>query len=91
MKTETNHVYRIISNKEIQSDGILYVYKLVEDSERYGYRIKVEMLMADGMKSEAATNTIFTTLPIAEDFFKKLYENLATPIDLAYVVEDELC
>ena len=78
-------------------NGIEYTYDLVmRESDRvasYGiplYTIQVEMTQADGSTTAAKASELFDDAGRAIDFFEKLVDNLATPIDLAYVVEDEL-
>ena len=41
-----------------------------------------------GTRSDA--NDLFSDLSRASGFFDKIVDNLATPIDLAYIVEDEM-
>ena len=78
-------------------DGVVYTYKLlINESFRYSsiglplYSIEVEM---EDVKCEKTTKArsgeLFSEERKALAFFKKLVRNLATPIDLAYIVEDE--
>lgn len=78
--------------------GDTYTYKLIYnlDTSRtsvgiplYSLRIRMEC-GESGKVTEAYTGGIFASLARAERFFDKLCNNLATPIDLAYVLEDEI-
>ena len=77
-------------------DGIIYTYTLLmSESKSFSsyriplYSIKVEMIQSDGTVTQSESNKIFADLGIATDFFEKMVKNLATPIDLPYVIEDE--
>ena len=48
------------------------------------------MLREDGMSSAAEIKDVFANLDKANRFVDKLARNLATPIDLPYVLEDEM-
>ena len=54
------------------------------------YSVRVEMLREDGMSSAAEIKDVFANLDKANRFVDKLARNLATPIDLPYVLEDEM-
>ena len=79
------------------ADGVVYTYRLlINDSFRYSsiglplYSVEVEM---EDVKCEKVTKArageLFSEEGKALSFFRKLVRNLATPIDLAYIVEDE--
>ena len=79
------------------SDDAVYTYTL-KSHERslnlgYGfplYSIHIDMCEhVDGKMTSAYTDDLFSSEAKAISFFEKLVRNLATPIDLAYVVEDE--
>ena len=55
------------------------------------YSIRVKMKDACGVSKCADTSDIFSDINKAIVFFEKIVRNLATPIDLAYIVEDEMC
>ena len=55
------------------------------------YSIRVKMKDACGVSRSADTSDIFADINKAITFFEKIVRNLATPIDLAYIVEDEMC
>ena len=87
----------IIREERKHKDGITYIYRLyVVHSKRvssYGimlYKINIVMIMPDGSSSECDTKEVFSDPGKAFAFYKKLTDNLATPLDLPYIVEDEL-
>ncbi|MBQ4070902.1 MAG: hypothetical protein IJD51_00610 [Clostridia bacterium] len=78
--------------------GDTYIYELIYNTDTvtttvgipvYSLRVRMECGRT-GKVTEAHTGGIFADERKAERFFDKLCDNLATPIDLAYVVEDEL-
>ena len=79
-------------------DGIEYRYELSskENTSVAGYGIplySVDVVMEfkdSGKRSHGRTSELFSDFKKAVRFFEKLVANLATPIDLAYIVEDEL-
>ena len=82
--------------EKVKSRGIEYVYELTLDEARKPemgamtlYSISVRMSDGENIISEARAQDLFTDLGKASAFFDKLVRNLATPINLAYVVEDE--
>jgi len=78
-------------------DGMIYTYRLLlNDGLKYSsfglplYSIEVEMEnVKEGGVTSAKSGEIFADEEKATAFFNKLVRNLATPIDLAYIVEDE--
>lgn len=90
-KTETT-----IRTERREGDGIGYKYELImRESAKvasYGiplYSINVEMHQKNGKVTNACTSDVFVDAGKAIDFFDKLVKNLATPIDLPYILEDE--
>ena len=79
-------------------DGIEYRYELTERENTsvagFGlplYSVAVMMESEEsGKRSHGRTTELFSDIKKAVHFFEKLVSNLATPIDLAYIVEDEL-
>ena len=78
-------------------DGNEYEYTLtVRESDKTAsfrlplYSIRVAMTTADGQRREAALNDVFLSPKAAFDFFNRIVDNLATPIDLPFVYEDEM-
>ena len=54
------------------------------------YSIKISMTDPSGNRSEREATDVFSSSDEAVRFFDRLVRNLATPIDLCYVVEDEV-
>ncbi|MBQ8322238.1 MAG: hypothetical protein IJX92_07735 [Clostridia bacterium] len=54
------------------------------------YSIKVSMTDSDGIFTSADVTDAFADASRAIRFYEKLVRNMATPIDLPYVVEDEM-
>lgn len=87
-----------VVKKEVRSDGeFFYTYELVlregmrtADFRLPLYSVKVSMTDDKGRKSQKVVNDIFSNREHAFSFFERLVTNLATPIDLGYVVEDEV-
>lgn len=86
----------VIRREFIEQDGIEYRYELEMRERQRGsfnlplYSISVEMILDDGSTTYAETNEIFSDVGKAIAFFDRMIKNLATPIDLGYVVEDEI-
>ena len=80
---ENGYVYRYVLNMEKSIKVASYKLPL--------YSISVELTDADGITTRAEAREIFADVGKALSFFDKLVRNLATPIDLAYVAEDEIC
>ena len=87
----------VIRKEDIIDDGFHYVYLLTmhEDpsSTTHGaptYSIKVEMTDNCEKTTSALIPSVFSSREKADLFFDKLVRNLATPIDLPYVFEDEI-
>ena len=85
-----------IRTEKRKKDGIDYTYRLImtESSSVASYRIplysvSVNMIMNDGSETDASAKDLFADAGKAIDFFEKLVDNLATPIDLPYIIEDE--
>ena len=86
----------IIREVKINSDGNEYRYlMLVKESENvasYGiplYSIRITMTTSDGSTTCSELSDLFSQRGKAEIFFKKLTDNLATPLNLQYIFEDE--
>ena len=78
---------RIVSRIVRESEGYSYTYELIlREGERTHdwrlplYSVKISMTDPDGRTSQRE----------ATELFDRLVRNLATPIDLSYVVEDEV-
>ncbi len=96
MERTKENCYKVIEEKRAL-DGILYTYRLILHTDRkyssFGlplYSVEVEMEDIKSKKASCAkTRELFSEGEKAKAFFDKLVRNLATPIDLAYIVEDE--
>lgn len=87
----------IISKEERSDNDYSYTYELIlREGERTDdwrlplYSVKVSMTDTQGNRTEREARDVFSDRGRAKDFFDKLVKNLATPIDLGYVVEDEV-
>ena len=54
------------------------------------YSIKVSMTDSSGNDTSATIKDVFADAGKAILFYEKIVKNLATPIDLAYILEDEI-
>lgn len=79
-----------------EKDGIGYEYELImKESARVAsfkiplYSVSVKMTDENGETTHANTKDVFADPGKALVFYEKLVKNLATPIDLAYILEDE--
>lgn len=92
-----SEVVTVIKTAEREDSGLNLSYTLTK-SEGNGvspfglpqYSIKVELTDKEGRRSEASARDVFVDVGRALVFFDRMVKNRATPIDLAYVVEDEL-
>lgn len=91
--TKNNVIKRVVR----EADGSHYRYLLVmSESNKVAsyklplYSIEVEMTDPEGNRTHARTKELFADVGKALSFFKKLTDNLATPINLPYIVEDEM-
>ncbi len=78
-------------------DGAIYKYSLLvtESSDFASYKQRVysfaiEMTDAEGHKTDAVSGGLFADVGKALLFFRKLISGLATPMNLAYIIEDEM-
>ena len=87
----------VIRKEERREGDILYTYELIlREGVRtvdFGlplYSIKIAMTDGDGYHSQREATDVFADGGRAVEFFERLVRNLATPIDLGYVIEDEV-
>ena len=87
----------VIRENALESEGAFYKYALIKKESRKItryivplYSIEIKMTDEDGKSTSAYVNDIFADVGKAIVFYEKLVRNLATPIDLSYVLEDEL-
>ena len=98
MKNKTLYSKETLIRREIVEDkNNTYSYELLmkENKKTSGYglplsSIRVGFTDENGNSSEAEADEIFADPGKAILFFEKLVRNLATPIDTAYIVEDEI-
>lgn len=88
----------VIRREERKESGYSYLYEIImHRSEGVAsfriplYTIRVSMEQPDGEISTAEIKEAFADLGRTISFFDKLVRGLATPIDLVYIHEDELC
>ena len=96
MRRREKTIDTTIRTERREEDGIGYKYELIMRESTcvasYGiplYSVSVEMTQSDGKTTNAHTSDVFADAGKAIDFFEKLVDNLATPVDLPYIVEDE--
>ena len=89
--------YNLVKKEEKSEDGYSYTYELLVRrgvrTADFGlplYSIKISMTDPSGHRSEREATDVFSSSDEAVRFFDRLVRNLATPIDLCYVVEDEV-
>ena len=87
----------LVRSERRNEDGNEYEYTLtVSESDKTAsfrlplYSIRVAMTTADGQRREAELNDAFRSPRTAFTFFNRIVDNLATPIDLPFVYEDEM-
>ena len=97
MARKVQTIKKTIRQEAREKDGNEYLYELsmLESSmvASYGlplYSINVQLTMHSGEKTAATVKEKFADAGQAICFFERLVDNLATPIDLPYIVEDEL-
>lgn len=88
---------KVIRKEVREADGAKYCYTLVvSESNKVAsfklplYSVEIEMTDKSGKTTSARTRELFADVGKAISFFKKLYENLATPLNLPYILEDEM-
>ena len=87
----------VVKNESVTSEGAVYTYKLImnESNKVASYRlplysISIEMIDEEGKKTNANSPDLFADVGKALVFFRRLVDNLATPINLPYILEDEM-
>ena len=88
---------KIIRVEERKADGYEYKYELtVRESKRVAsfsiplYSVSVKMTQNGNVITYAKIDEVFSDVKKANAFFDKIVKNLATPIDLSYVLEDSI-
>ena len=89
--------YTVIQTKHIQTSDGSYTYTLYYgDSIRTAsmgirlYSISIEFVDNDGVRGFAEAKEFFADKRKAFDFYNRLVCGLATPLNLPYIIEDEL-
>ena len=96
MKTRERSSLTVIRREHVESEGLHYKYELQMKERTRGsaivraYIISVEMTLDDGSTTYAETGEVFLDVGKAIAFFDRMVKNLATPIDLGYVLEDDM-
>ena len=87
----------VIRREVREAAGFHYTYELIlregDKTADWGltlYSVKISMIDEKGETSVREAKDLFTSENQAVEFYNKLVRNLATPINLGYVVEDEL-
>ena len=81
-----------IKSQSREKDGIKYSYTLVMNDEVSTptlHTVKIRMKSNDGSINTYAKEEIFAAQASAVAFLDKLVDNLATPINLPFVIADE--
>ena len=88
---------KIIRRENREADGAKYCYTLLMSKSNTVasymiplYSVEIEMIDKDGKRTNASARDLFADVGKALSFFKKLYESLATPLNLPYILEDEM-
>ena len=92
---KTKTAATVIRTETREADGASYVYRLImRESEALSsyrlplYSVEIEFCGADGVRTEGEARDVFADPGRAIVFFDMLVKNLATPIDLPYILED---
>lgn len=87
----------VIRSERVIRDGATYVYTLImSESSKVAsfklplYSVAIEMTDEEGKKTNAHSPDLFADVGKALVFFRKLIDNLATPLNLPYILEDEM-
>lgn len=93
---KTDKSSEIIREETRSHDGLIYRYRLIRTKslkvasyQMPLYSIEVHLTNC-GTTTENSLCEVFSDLGKAVVFFDKLVENLATPIDLPYILEDKI-
>lgn len=88
---------KLIRREERRDEGYLYTYELTSREgdavATFGlplYSIHITLTDPSGNCREANAKDVFSNVEKSKEFFDKLVKNLATPIDLIYILEDEI-
>ena len=91
MKRKQAPTYTDIRKRSIERDGYRYTYTLLCSEEVCPiYSVRIRLLSSEGEETTATLAQPILDGGRAALLFEMLCENLVTPIDLAYVMEDML-
>ena len=97
MAQNIHNKFTTLQREQVETPHGSYTYTLsYEDSVRTAsmgirlYSISVEFINNDGVRGFAEAKECFSDKGKAVEFFNRLVSGLATPINLPYIVEDEL-
>jgi len=97
MKNSVKTKQSVIRIEEREANGYKYRFELLrgESQSTASYRIplysvRVTLTEPNGKSGSAEIKEVFADGGKALLFFDKVVRNLATPVDLAYIFEDEL-
>ena len=87
----------LIRKETVKNDGNVYEYMLyLNESERFSsfrlplYSIEIKLTLSDGTVSNYMSEDLFSDFNEAVNFYERLIKNLATPMNLPYVIADSL-
>ncbi len=87
----------VIKQETISTDDATYTYTLrMRESNRVAsyklplYSVDIEMTDKEGVHTDASTKDIFSDVGKALVFFRRMADNLATPLNLPYILSDEM-
>lgn len=86
-----SQTYVTVMTEKRELDGNIYQYRLLsrKDKEEEYYSISAEMICG-GEETSSMVYDVFRSFDKARAFFARIVAYLATPINLPYVVEDEI-
>lgn len=97
MRQRARTIDTVIKRDERIDEGRRYIYELSvsENLNLSSYRIplysvSVSMTDTDGESTSSSVKDAFADAGRALVFYEKIVTNWATPIDLAYILEDEM-
>ena len=87
----------VIKREIREADGATYSYALImSESKKVAsykiplYSIGIEMVDAYGNETSAQTSDLFADVGKAIVFYRRMIDNLVTPLNLPYIIEDEM-
>ncbi len=87
----------IIRKDVCEQEGCTYTYTVTMteggNMASYGiplYSINIDMIDSDGNQTNASTKEIFADVGKALVFYRRMVENLATPANLPFILQDEM-